>query len=604
MKYITLISFVFISFMCIAQSGSIDLTFGDGGVKIIDCIGPKGRYNYTSSIANDGEKFIIAGKTGNKEDASDPTLVRLNEDGDLDSSFSDDGVLFELVSGAYIRNFDDLYVYSDGKILVCGSRNEKVQVIRYNIDGTRDSSFAGGDGLAQLINEGADFGESSAMFVQADGKIVIVATWNYAHKLFLARLNSDGSIDNTFGSEGSVNYYGYDYGEFCEIDSKLEVTSTGRIFIPCIFNLDDDANGSISAWAFTSTGAIDSSIGVNGFLMYPNPDEDFIDLEASAVDADDNLFECGLVYDGLDSRLIIIKYNSDGVLDSTFGVEGVSKLNHYDTLLVSYYVESLNFQPDGKLLLGGRDFSSTIAPYIHLNVNRLLTDGSIDSTFGTNGITKFPFPTGLGLLSKTICITPSGKIMYTGNSSDFSHYDFATVRWNTDDECSIPLPLEPDIISDNSVKLNWMPFTIYEKYKLQYRVLGTSTWTNKTVDGAQSSKILNDLPCSKTYQWRIKSICLDGTSGDFSSIQTFTTLACREGFEELTEVNISTNGNQIYVEFHENQQNKLIEIFNLSGQKLYSQTGDAGSNVIDFKFPSGLYVVSAGEHRATIAITR
>jgi uncharacterized delta-60 repeat protein len=132
----------------------------------------------TSLVVESPAKFLLGGYC----DADQFCLARLN--------FSD------ISAGSDIGN--SLALQSDGKILLGGTCDNKFCIARFNSDGSLDTtSFGSGNGyVVQDISTGSDIGYSLA--IQPDGKILLGGTCD--NKFCVARFNSDGSLDTTFGT--------------------------------------------------------------------------------------------------------------------------------------------------------------------------------------------------------------------------------------------------------------------------------------------------------------------------------------------------------------------------------------------------------------------
>ena len=128
----------------------------------------------------------------------------------------------------------DLALQGDGKIVVAGAgehqgtpTNQDMIAARYNSDGTHDSTF-GNNGHA-LVDFGADYEEAKSVAIQPDGKIVIggysIQT-GPGYEWALARFNSNGTLDPTFGTAGkSLTDFPTDY----DMLTSLKLLGDGRI---------------------------------------------------------------------------------------------------------------------------------------------------------------------------------------------------------------------------------------------------------------------------------------------------------------------------------------------------------------------------------------
>src|SRR3954469_9270809 len=155
-----------------------------------------GGYSLTESILNhiDG-KTLHLGWPGEV-----PALWRQNPNGFLDTSFGSGG----RITFSRERYAEDMAVGSDAKIAVVLntglSDSERLHVARYTANGTLDASF-GGDGEVEIANAHGEFG--SNIVVQPDGKIVVGGE-EFNDSMFFYRLNTNGSLDTSFGVGGKV----------------------------------------------------------------------------------------------------------------------------------------------------------------------------------------------------------------------------------------------------------------------------------------------------------------------------------------------------------------------------------------------------------------
>ncbi len=186
-------------------NGSLDTSFSSDG-KLTTAIGTSQDNIFDVAIQVDG-KIIIAGYTRFNPTYADFALARYNTDGSLDTSFSGDGKLT-----TNIGSRDDLAfsvaVQSDGKIIVAGVSDNVVDndfaLVRYNTNGTLDTSFSGDGKLTTAI--GAAHDNASAVAIQADGKIIVAgaSTVGSNYEFALVRYNSNGSLDTSFSGDGKL----------------------------------------------------------------------------------------------------------------------------------------------------------------------------------------------------------------------------------------------------------------------------------------------------------------------------------------------------------------------------------------------------------------
>jgi uncharacterized delta-60 repeat protein len=154
------------------NDGSVDSSF----VTNVDVNG-----QVSKCVAQSDGKIIIAESFNFYGGVSRKNLARLNTNGSLDTSFD---------AGVGLGNIQSILPQPDGKILLCGQFTKSI--IRLNSDGTVDTGFNVGTGAAGII---------SAFAIQSDGKIVIggsFSAYNGVLRSNLARINNNGSLDLTF----------------------------------------------------------------------------------------------------------------------------------------------------------------------------------------------------------------------------------------------------------------------------------------------------------------------------------------------------------------------------------------------------------------------
>lgn len=259
-------------------NGVIDNTFGTGGITIIT---PPGGFSYSGydiEYQSDG-KIVVTGSYGENGNIN-VFVARFNADGSLDNTFSVDGI----VDTDFFNNSPErayaINLYSDGKILVAGYTGTDILLIRYNSDGTLDLTFNGSG------KKSIDFGlaESAyAITVQPDGKLLLGGisydAVNDFSKYMLARVNSDGTVDNTFGTNGQVTtaFDAFDYADLTSVTLQpdLRILVTGGVG-------DFAAQLDIATARYLSglnLGVAD--FNANGIipLIYPNPVKQIETLE-------------------------------------------------------------------------------------------------------------------------------------------------------------------------------------------------------------------------------------------------------------------------------------------------------------------------------------
>lgn len=377
-------------------AGSLDTSFGNGGVVVTD-FDSNNDEGYAIAIQSDG-KIIVAGCAYNVENSNpDFALVRYNPDGSLDTSFGSGGKVttnFDSTIGidcAYAMKIDQ-----NGKIVVVGTRrNEKFAVVRYNTDGSPDTSFGGTgyivtdipltspdiaysltfDATNRIIVAGYsgndfcivryaedgnldntfgsggiatfDLGDTDsgrAVAIQQDGKILVGGDSN--NKFALIRSLSNGSgLDGDFGSGGKIITY---MGNGANRGSSLLLQPDGNIIQVGFCSNSDYASYDFALIRYTTTGAIDTTFGVNGKVFTNFIEHGRDDYATAAItDANNRLIVVG--YTELSSKydFAVARYDANGNLDSSFGALKFDLGSDDDK------AQAVAIQSDGKIVIAG-----------------------------------------------------------------------------------------------------------------------------------------------------------------------------------------------------------------------------------------------------------
>lgn len=278
----------FVQFLRYHIDGSLDTTFGSGGIVSIRVPNAQGRgAGGATSVAIQPDGKIVAAGTTYGSDNNDVALLRLNPDGTLDSEFGGgDGIV--------VSDFTESdYAYSvlltpQGKILVGGAqgtfRGHNFAIIRYNADGTLDATFGGGDGLVTT-----DFGADDQirdMAFTPDGGVVAVGGLdrrgaNDVGDMAIFRTTADGTPMAGFGAQGrvrqnwplSVTNFEFAYG--------VVVNAGGTIVV------SGSLGAAVGLVAFKPNGTRDMTFGSVGLVTSRMPR--WIDGRGVALQADGRL---------------------------------------------------------------------------------------------------------------------------------------------------------------------------------------------------------------------------------------------------------------------------------------------------------------------------
>ncbi len=187
--------------------GSLDTSLGGTGKLVTDIGSGTTDVGQSVTVQADG-KIVVAGYSGSGG-SNDFAVVRYNTDGSLDTSFNSTGKLVTDFGSGTSDMGQSVTVQADGKIVVAGFSNSggstNFAVVRYNTDGSLDTSFNSTGKLVTDIGSGAS-DEGRSVTVQADGKIVVAGTSN--GNFAVVRYNANGSLDTSFNPGPAVNTLG------------------------------------------------------------------------------------------------------------------------------------------------------------------------------------------------------------------------------------------------------------------------------------------------------------------------------------------------------------------------------------------------------------
>jgi len=369
------------------------------------------------TVQTDG-KILVAGFSSNGRNY-DFALVRYHADGSLDSSFSGDGKLTtDFGSSDYGYS---VTVQTDGKILVAGlswtgSYND-FALVRYNTDGSLDSSFSGDGKLTTDIGSSYDYGLS--VTIQTDGKILVAGSSKQGsnYDFALVRYNSDGSLDSSFSGDGKLTTAigpSHDYGD------SVTVQTDGKILVAGYSRISSGSyNFNFALVRYTANGSLDTSFSGDGKLTTDFGSSNY--GSSVSIQADGKILVAGnIALENSHYDFALVRYNTDGSLDSSFSGDG--KLTT-DFGTREDYGQSVTIQTDGKILVAGSSKQGSNYDFALVRYN---TDGSLDSSFSGDG--KLTTDLGGTDVGYSVTVQADGLIAVAGSGNP----NFALVRYNPD----------------------------------------------------------------------------------------------------------------------------------------------------------------------------
>jgi uncharacterized delta-60 repeat protein len=468
---ITLSAIFSMSFNALAQAGSLDFTFDSDGT-VTTPIGASQDYAQSVAVQNDG-KIVVAGYSGNGVNF-DFALARYNTDGSLDTSFDTDGIVTTPIgtSDDFILS---VAIQTDGKIVAAGyftnsSNNYDWALVRYNNDGSLDLTFDADGIVTTAVGSSDDYAYSLA--IQSDGKIVVIGYTKIGVNpdVTLARYNADGSLDSTFDTDGIVTTA---IGASIDVVRSIALQSDGKIVVTG-YTLDTVFTN-IALLRYNTDGSLDSSFDSDGIVTTSIPNSTTYGLSV-ALQSDGKIVVAGEMINSTDQDFVVVRYNTNGSLDNTFNTDGIVTTAVGSSTDIG---NAIAIQSDGKIVVAG----STVNPDFALV--RYDTSGNLDNTFDTDGIVATSVGTE-GDEGSAMAIQSDGKIIVAGYSKSANNYNFALARYNIANTIDIN-GIESQI---NELKIYPNPFSSFTTLNTDV-ILRDASLTIYDIYGQQISRINN-----------------------------------------------------------------------------------------------------------------
>lgn len=348
-----------------------------------------------------------------------PQITAFAQAGALDLTFDIDGKVTTALNG----NIAGIAIQTDGKIVAAGisnfpGSNIDFAVARYTSNGVLDSSFSN-DGIT-TVAFGVAGDACNAVAIQADGKIVL-AGYSFdgsKNNFAVARLNPNGSLDSTFDGDGKLTT---SIGTLEDIAYAMAIQPDGKILVGGQSN-----NGSgydLALVRYNVNGTLDNGFDADGKVVTATSTSTE-SIKAIAVQPNNKILVAGNSWNGLDNDFMVVRYNTNGSLDTSFDNDGIV------TTAINASEDDGNaiaLQADGKILVAGSSWNGADNDFA---VVRYLSNGALDNTFDTDGIVTTTIGTSEDI-AYAIQLQSNGKIIAAGLSDNGTDNDFALVRYNT-----------------------------------------------------------------------------------------------------------------------------------------------------------------------------
>ena len=370
-----------------AAAGSLDPSFGKGGIAEANLGFP-----VSAALQPDGKIVVLTLQS----------VARFLPNGSLDTSFGKGGS----VMTSFATSPAAMALQSDGKIVLAGSINNTTEnvfaVARLSANGSVDTAF----GTGGTVTTDMGFpGVGEAVVIQPDGKILLGGTVlgtdeTLPNMVALVRYNPDGSLDSTFGNSGG----------FANGPGQVEVVSIQAVSTVAVLSDGDIVVLNFGAIAqFSPTGSLRSTVTSGTIVAASKGKNPIFQPDGSFILSNEVVVGTARNHD-FDSQ--VMRFTPTGQLDPTF------KTTVFDLIGEggsgnSDFLNAVALQADGKVVLAG-SHSHAFTNASNALV-RLKTNGSFDTTFGTNGFVINKLPAGTNGLN-LVLIQTDGKILTLGTA--------------------------------------------------------------------------------------------------------------------------------------------------------------------------------------------
>ncbi len=344
-----------------------------------------------------------------------------------------DAPTFEVGDGSTVTSVATLYdsavdmvIQDDGKYLVLTSANTAptgqdidYALTRYNADGSLDTSFGTDGTVITAVN--ANNESPQAMALQADGKILVTGGYDTGSTTdgIVMRYNNDGTLDTSFDTDGIVTI------QFSATNNDLFtdilVQPDGRILVAGYGNIT--GNDEMIVARLNVDGTLDTSFSADGkFILSLSANDDRV--MSLALQDDGRIILAGYENTGVNSDLAIVRLGANGGLDTSFVSAGFFRLD----LGGNEYANAVAIDDSGRIVVAGTTSSTGSGDSIVVRVD---ANGVLDSTFGTGGIVTVATGSPFEAVNE-LAIQSDGKIVVAGDAFNGSNNDISIFRLNDD----------------------------------------------------------------------------------------------------------------------------------------------------------------------------
>ena len=328
-------------------------------------------FNVKSQAVQTDGKLILVGEI-NSGLSTKGFVFRLNTDGSLDTSFNTTG----RVVHTFVEKFEVIKLQSDGKIVVGGTFNNDVAIVRYNSNGTLDTGFAlsGNFYNSDINNPPTSQKTINDLEIQTDGKILGLTTLDIVageRDYIVFRLLANGIEDTSFLIVDG-------FGEFVFPES-LNIQTNGKIIVSGNYT---DTIDRMFISSYNADGSDDTTFNITGKQIINLTGPTATKLTDVCLQTDGKIVLSGK-YNNSGTALFLIRLNTNGTFDTTFSGDGLAGVT-VNTGFNQNNNSRVVVQPDGKIVI--MDYRENTTTYMtDIVLVRFTTTGTLDTTFNSSG---------------------------------------------------------------------------------------------------------------------------------------------------------------------------------------------------------------------------
>jgi uncharacterized delta-60 repeat protein len=403
-------------------NGYLDSTFGGNGIALFDNAGQLDEI-VKAAYGADGKLYVTGNTKGNNP--SKIFIARYNADGTLDPTFGIQGKIIFSPSENGVNSVTDMHLTKDNKMIISGYAHMGVNfhfqklIARFNMDGSLDITF---NQAGYVLTGGPALDRWMTCWVQDNGRIIAAGFSGdqAGFDLHISKFKNDGTLDLSFGFQGTQIF---DFGTN-EYITKIYGHINNTLYM--IAMIDDKT----SILAIDSTGKLISTFGDNGRKAMNSVNGFALNLK-NIKTYNNDIYTCGYAVNIQDPDkwdVLVAKLDNTGNLYTNFGAGGFFRADLASTR--KDVCNDFEILTDGSILgVGGKEYNAN--SNVEMMTFLLALDGTLYSSYGTNGIVSYLGVNMKDAIANGICMDAENKFTLFGTGITNSNEDGMIVKLKT-----------------------------------------------------------------------------------------------------------------------------------------------------------------------------